>query len=120
VLWEVPGSKPSGLLYGSCKFSPALGLHVSGPIYDENRRSYHTVKNTVSWCNIVLYCTIHFGTLSPKIGDRTDGAVVQDTSVQGDVREIWETRTDGGGNKILYRTAMFLYPYCLVLYDSET
>ncbi len=36
ALWEVPGSKPGGLLYGSRNFCPALGLHVSGPIYDEN------------------------------------------------------------------------------------
>ena len=36
VFWEVPGSKPGGLLDGSRTFCPVLGLHVSGPIYYEN------------------------------------------------------------------------------------
>ena len=43
-----------------------------------------------------------------------DGAVVQDTSVHGDVREIWETLVNGGGKKysIPYRDDPL--PYGLV------
>ena len=38
------------------------------------------------------------------IGDRKDGAIVQDTCMQEDVWEIWESRANGGGKKIRLRT----------------
>ena len=54
----------------------------------------------------VLYCAFRY--VIAEDWRLTDGAVVQDTSVQGDVREIRETRNDGGGNNIMYRTVMSL------------